>query len=196
MNQKILMLGASFKTFCQLITLGMLFVLPQMLYAQTPEEQETATGNGWSQPVNCSGSQRDARELQRITNDEYAALQGAWANRGTAAARPYVERYAARFAANAVLLPSGAPPITGRSNIQALWESVFASSAAPYIAQRANTIKFACSREMAYTIGLYTATSTNPDGSQVVIPAKYLIVWRKQTDGRWLKETMSLNNDQ
>lgn len=92
-----------------------------------------------------------------------------------------VAAFAMYLAENAVQMPNGAPPITGRDSIvhamssgpdfSLLWEPMHAEVAA--------------SGELGWTWGIYEAHFRTGEGEEVTSAGKYLNVWRKQADGSW-----------
>ena len=84
------------------------------------------------------------------------------------------------LADNAMQLPEGSLPISGRSAIyetmkgdhyDLLWTPVKA--------------EVARSGELGWTWGKYVVVVRNDDGTETKMFGKYLNIWRKQADGRW-----------
>lgn len=85
------------------------------------------------------------------------------------------------LAENAVQMPNGAAPITGRDSII----SAMASGPEVKLIWEPKHAEVAESGELGWTWGIYQATFTNGDGEDVSSAGKYVNVWRKQDDGSW-----------
>jgi ketosteroid isomerase-like protein len=81
---------------------------------------------------------------------------------------------------DATLLPPGSPLIKGRSNIQNFWQSFLDAGAAD---PKLRTVFVEASGELAYEIGTYDAIVPKPGGGTIPSSGKYLVVWKRQSDG-------------
>ena len=88
---------------------------------------------------------------------------------------------ASLYAEDATLLPPGQPAIRGRSNIRAFWQSFLAAGASD-AALKAVSVE--SSGELAYEIGEWTANLPLPTGGIGRQNGKYLVVHKRQPDGR------------
>lgn len=93
---------------------------------------------------------------------------------------------AAWFAPGARLYAHGAGVVEGREEIERLYESLFA----PPTSLRDATfrlLELEVGGEWGWETGANTLTLEPPGApGPVVIPGKYLAVWRRGADGRWL----------
>ena len=92
-----------------------------------------------------------------------------------------VAAFSMYLADDAVQMPSGAAPITGRESI------VEAMSSGPDVTLlwEPKHAEIAVSGELGWTWGVYEARFTSDEGEEVSSDGKYLNVWRKQDDGAW-----------
>jgi uncharacterized protein (TIGR02246 family) len=97
-----------------------------------------------------------------------------------AAAAKDVETIANMYAEDATLLPPGSPLIKGRANIRAFWQAFFDAGASD---ARIRTVEVGSSGDLAYEIGTYQANMPQPQGGVAPGSGKYVVAWRRQTDG-------------
>ena len=98
------------------------------------------------------------------------------------------------YADDACLLPTAEPIVKGRSAIKTEWQHIFKI---PDFSNTSNLTKVEVSIDgnMAYTMGSYLATMQGEDGSSVQEPGKWLTIWKKHSDGRWLIIVDTYNTD-
>ena len=82
------------------------------------------------------------------------------------------------YAPDAHLLPPHAPKFTGRAAISEFWKNVIAAGASDV---HLNTTEVSVEGDLAYAVGGYTFTlgGATQEG-------KYVVVYRRQADGRYL----------
>lgn len=127
---------------------------------------------------------------------ERAALMAAdrgWYEAYAASDSP-ADVFAGQVVDDARLLPPGAPRADGREAVReviAQLESLpgFSVSWAPAIAEVGG------GGDLGYTIGSYQMTVPGPDGEPATVVGKYLTVWEKQPDGRWMVAADMFNAD-
>lgn len=86
------------------------------------------------------------------------------------------------YTKNAVLLPPGATPITGREKIQALFTKQFERLDADV---EFNTIEVKIADGWAWRHGTYTVTISSATGEKIKITDKFLDIWQKGNDRTW-----------
>ncbi len=94
-------------------------------------------------------------------------------------------RSASFYEDNAVLMAAGAPVTTGKDAIQKAFAGMMGD---PQFALTFSPTKVVVSKsgDMAYEIGDYQITFSNPKkGKPIVTKAVYVVVWGKQADGTW-----------
>jgi uncharacterized protein (TIGR02246 family) len=119
-------------------------------------------------------------------------LETAWAK--DIAAKD-ADKAASYSAVDGSLLFPNAPVITGRDNIKATWTMVFSDPnyALAFQSTKADVSK---SGDLAYTVGTYSMTMTNPiEKKPVTDRGKYLTVFKKQPDGNWKAVADMANSD-
>jgi ketosteroid isomerase-like protein len=82
-----------------------------------------------------------------------------------------------------VLAPN-APTATGRPAIRELFAGYFALPDLR-ISWQPSDVRVAKSGEIAYTVGAYQMSFTDPAGKTAADHGKYVRVWEKQGDGTW-----------
>lgn len=134
-----------------------------------------------------STSDSHEAEVQAL-RDADAAWAQAWASKD-------VDRAVAGYADDATVLDPNLAAITGREN--------FRSNLKPFFADKnfaihwdAVKVDVAQSGDLGYTQGTLTYTITDPStGQPFTDRAKYLTVWKKQTDGSWRVVEDTYNSD-
>lgn len=88
------------------------------------------------------------------------------------------------YADNAVLMAPGAPVTTGKDAILKAFTGMmadknFALSFAP------TKVEVSKSGDLAYDVGDYSLSISDPKGKGQTVKGKYVVVWGKQADGSW-----------
>jgi len=125
-------------------------------------------------------SQADIAKINELTETFVkAALANNWAT------------VAGLYTDDAVLNPSHAPAVKGRTAINAWFEQF-----PPITAFKASNVKVEGREDLAYVLGSYTMTIV-PSGAPGPVndSGKYVEVRRKQSDGRWLIAVDIFNSD-
>ncbi len=84
------------------------------------------------------------------------------------------------YTEDATLMPPGSPPIKGRSNIKAFWNSFLNAGASD---PKLRVVELGSAGDLAYEIGAFEANMPNPQGNIARTAGKYLVVWKRQPDG-------------
>jgi len=108
-------------------------------------------------------------------------LDAQWSN---AASAKDVDKVVSFYSDDAIVLPANAPIATTKAAIRNLWSGLLTS---PGVNMNWKTTKVEVSKsgDMAYASGTYELTMNDPSGKPVNDRGKYLVVWEKQTDGKW-----------
>ena len=98
------------------------------------------------------------------------------------------------YAEDGLMLPYGAPLVTGRAKIQEAWAKFMAT---PGYALHFDptTIVVAKSGDVAYDVGTFEFTVNDPQGKPVTAAGKYLVAWIKQKNGEWKVAADCFNPD-
>jgi uncharacterized protein (TIGR02246 family) len=95
-----------------------------------------------------------------------------------------IEKSAAFFGEQGSMLVPNTPILTGREAIAKFIARSFATKDYK-IAWRPNKADVARSGELGYTSGRYELSFKDASGKAIADRGKYLMVWKKQGDGRW-----------
>lgn len=88
----------------------------------------------------------------------------------------------ANYADDAIILPQNGPMVTGRENREAFFkEMVNMTSDFKF-----SMSTFDASGDLAYEIGTYTGTMQMPGMASVADTGKFITVWKRQADGKWM----------
>jgi uncharacterized protein (TIGR02246 family) len=113
-----------------------------------------------------------------------AAIRAADAAWSKAAGAKDAAATASFYADNAVLMAPGGPASNGKDAIlkgftAMMADKNFALSFAPA------KIEVAKSSDLAYDLGDFSLTVSDPKGKAQTLKGKYVVVWGKQSDGSW-----------
>ncbi len=97
-----------------------------------------------------------------------------------------VDKWVQHYAEDGSVLLPNTPIITGRDNIRAALKPIVADPNFG-LTFSANKVEVARSGDIGYSRGTYSMTVTDPKTKQPFTEhGKYLTVWRKAGDGKWL----------
>jgi uncharacterized protein (TIGR02246 family) len=103
-------------------------------------------------------------------------------------------KFSSYYAADAMLLPPNAPVVTGKDKITAYWVN-FMKTPGLGVAGGPVKIVVAQSGEMAWEYGTFRLTTNDATGKPVTHNGKYVVVWKKQADGKWKAIADAFNTD-
>jgi ketosteroid isomerase-like protein len=109
----------------------------------------------------------DARQVQAFKTKDHAAML-------------------ANYAPDAVILPPGGPSVTGREAMDAFFKEMSAMMNDFNFAMT----KFDVSGDLAYEVGKYNGVF-----GSVSDTGKYMTVWKRQADGKWMIVADIFNTD-
>ena len=81
---------------------------------------------------------------------------------------------------DATLMPPGSPAIKGRQNIQQFWKSFFDAGASD---GKLNVGEVNSLGDTAYELGTFEANMPTGQGKTTRTQGKYVVIWKRQTDG-------------
>jgi uncharacterized protein (TIGR02246 family) len=113
-----------------------------------------------------------------------AAIHAAVKAWSAAAEAKDAETFASVYADDAVLMLEDAPDLSG---LPALREGIGGMMQDPNFALSfaADKVVVARSGDIAYEVGTYSMTMSDPDGNPAPEKGSYVVVWQKGTDGQW-----------
>ena len=88
------------------------------------------------------------------------------------------------YAAEACILPAGMPRATTPEERRAVWEAMF-KSPAELASLETTDVTISHHGDLAYEAGKIVETMKDRKGKATTITGKYLVVWKKQADGKW-----------
>jgi len=88
------------------------------------------------------------------------------------------------YAGDGVLMAPGAPLASGQEDIQKTWAGMLATPGFALTFAPAK-VTVARSGDLAYEVGDYEMTINDKKGKPQTVKAKYVVVWGKQSDGKW-----------
>jgi uncharacterized protein (TIGR02246 family) len=95
------------------------------------------------------------------------------------------DKIMSHYADDAILIVSGAPSTSGKEAIRGALKPMVADPALS-LKFHASKVEVAKSGDVAYTLGTYTLTLTDPQTKQVVNDhGSFVTTYRKQPDGTW-----------
>jgi uncharacterized protein (TIGR02246 family) len=132
--------------------------------------------------VSCNATPPAAPPDTRAADE--AAIRAADAAWSAAAGAKDAATTVSFYADNAVLMAPGAPVTTGKDAILKAFTGMmadknFALSFAP------TKVEVSKSGDLAYDLGDYSLSISDPKGKAQTAKGKYVVVWGKQGDGSW-----------
>jgi ketosteroid isomerase-like protein len=93
------------------------------------------------------------------------------------------DKIVSHYAVDASLLMADSPILTGRSNIRAGIQPLLSD---PNLSLSFTTVNAGVSKDLGYTQGTYSMTTTNPKTKKPATEiGKYVTVYKRQSDGSW-----------
>jgi uncharacterized protein (TIGR02246 family) len=117
-------------------------------------------------------------------------LDAQWAK---AAAAKDVDAAVGYYSDDASLLAPSEPIASDKQSIRATWSSMLGSDTS--LNWQASKVEVARSGDLAYVMGVYQLTTTDPKAKPVVDRGKFVEVWKKQADGNWKTVADIFNSD-
>ncbi len=151
--------------------------------------------------ASCGGaSDKDAqaqheREAQQARAADEAAVRAnsiAWSQSASA---KDLDKAVSFYADDAVILPDKAPVVRGQDNIRKNWAPLLALPG-PGLSWKTGSLEVARSGDIAYETGAYNFVTTDKKGKSTDNKGKYVVVWKKQSDGSWKVVVDTDNSDQ
>jgi uncharacterized protein (TIGR02246 family) len=132
-----------------------------------------------------TGSNREADE--RAIRD----LDAEWAK---AAAEKNVDQVMTSYADDASMFVPNEPIAMGKPAIRIEWTKM-TSNPGYALSFSPSRVDVAKAGDMAYEFGVYSLMLTGPDGKPINDRGKYVVVWKKQPDGKWKVVADIINSD-
>jgi uncharacterized protein (TIGR02246 family) len=145
-----------------------------------------STGTGGQPQPQASAQPADTRAA-----DEAAirAASAAWSQASTA---KDVDTGVSFYTEDAVQMDPKAPAVKGRENIRKSWTQMPALPG-PGLSFQTTSVEVARSGDLAYETGTYDFVTTDKKGKTNDEKFKYVVVWKKQSDGSW-KAAVDIDN--
>ena len=116
-----------------------------------------------------------------LTDADRAAMAAAAVSMATAANSGQIDAWGAFLTESAEQLPPNSDIVVGRTAVLAVLKSFPPMSGVRFIQDEVEG-----SGELAYVKGRYEMTLNPPGAPPISDRGKYIEIWRKQADGRWL----------
>jgi uncharacterized protein (TIGR02246 family) len=137
-----------------------------------------------SRPSEKDGQAEPQQEIQQARAAEEAAIRAASAAWSQAATSKDLDKAVSFYTDAALILPEKAPAVRGNENIRKHWAPLLALPG-PGLSWQTSSLDVARSGDLAYETGTYNFVTTDKKGKSTDNKGKYLVIWKKQTDGSW-----------
>ncbi|MGA9570848.1 MAG: DUF4440 domain-containing protein [Candidatus Acidiferrales bacterium] len=164
------------------------FILPAALFAML-------LTTSCDQPVKKDALADHQQEIQQARAAGEAAIRAASAAWSQSATAKDLDKAVSFYADDALVLPDKAPAITGNENIRKNWAPLLALPG-PGLSWKTGSVVVARSGDIAYETGNYDFVTTDKIGKSSDTKGKYLLIWKKQSDGSWKVAVDTDNADQ
>ena len=118
-------------------------------------------------------------------------LDADWSKAATA---KDIDKVMSFYSDDATIFVPNEPMATGKPSIRVEWTKLF-SSPAFALSFAPSRVDISKSGDMAYEYGTYSMTVNDPQGKPVNDRGKYVVVWKKQSDGNWKAVADIINSD-
>ncbi len=132
----------------------------------------------------CRQSQQSAPQPPDTRAADEAAIRARSQEWSKAAGAKDLEKSVSVYAEDARRLASGAPVAVGIDAIRKEWKEYLAMPG-PGFSWAATNVEVAHSGDLAYETGTCEFKTLDKKKKAVTIKEKYVVVWKKQADGRW-----------
>jgi ketosteroid isomerase-like protein len=105
-----------------------------------------------------------------------------------------LESYMAAYPERSTWLPPNAPMVSGPDAIRKLASQLVANPGLAFRVQP-TTVEVSRAGDLAYLVGSYELTLSDPKGNPVTDRGKYVEVWRKHPDNTWKHVLAIWNSD-
>ena len=139
-----------------------------------------AAGCGTSAP-------KDTRAADEAT---IRNLDAQWAK---SAAAKDVDAAVGYYSDDASLLAPNEPIASDKASIRAAWSAMLSPDTT--LNWQASKVEVAQSSDLAYIMGTYQLTTTDPQAKPMADRGKFVEVWKKQADGSWKTVADIFNSD-
>jgi uncharacterized protein (TIGR02246 family) len=164
------------------------FILPAALFAMI-------LTTSCDQPAKKDAQAANQQEIQQARAADEAAIRAASAAWSQSATAKDLDKAVSFYADDALILPNKAPAITGNENIRKNWAPLLALPG-PGLSWQTSSLDVARSGELAYETGTYNFVTTDKKGKPTDNKGKYLVIWKKQSNGSWKVAVDTDNSDQ
>jgi uncharacterized protein (TIGR02246 family) len=124
-----------------------------------------------------------------------AAIRAASAAWSQASAAKDVDKAVSFYTDDAVQMSPRGPSVRGKENIQKGWAGMLATPG-PGLSFQTTSVEVARSGDIAYETGTYDFATTDKNGKANDEKGKYVVIWKKQSDGSWKAAVDMDNSDQ
>jgi uncharacterized protein (TIGR02246 family) len=148
-----------------------------------------STGGGDQPQPQVSVQPADSRAAAEAA---IRAASEAWSQ---ASAAKDVDQAVSFYTDDAVQMSPKAPAVRGKENIRKGWTAMLAMPG-PGLSFQTASVEVARSGDLAYETGTYDFATTDKNGKAAEEKGKYLVIWKKQSDGSWKVSVDMDNTDQ
>jgi uncharacterized protein (TIGR02246 family) len=141
------------------------------------------------------GQAEHQQEIQQARAADEAAIRAASIAWSQAAAAKDLDKVISFYADDAVQMPNKAPAAKGKENIRKNWAPMLAAPG-PGFSWQTSSVELTRSGDLAYETGAYNFVTTDKKGKTNDEKGKYVVVWKKQSDGLWKVVVDTDNTDQ
>lgn len=137
--------------------------------------------------------QPPAQQDTRAT--EEAAIRAASADWARAAAAKDLEKTLSYYADDASMFPPNMPFVAGPDARRKTWTELLAPAELVF-SNAATKVEAARSGDLAYETGTFEESFKDANGQPARVTGKYVVVWKKQSNGQWKAIVDIFNTDQ
>ncbi len=134
--------------------------------------------------TSCGAPPTNVADVRKAVEEADAQQMAAFASKDIAA-------MTANYAPDAVIMPQNGPAVSGKENLEASFKEMSNTMSD----LKWSITKFDASGDIAYEVGTYTANIQMPGMPAMTDKGKFVTVWKRQADGKWLIVVDIFNTD-
>lgn len=134
--------------------------------------------------VSCQAPPTNVAEVRKAIEEADSQQMAAFTTKDIAG-------MTANYAPDAVILPQNGPAVSGKENLEASFKEMSNTMSD----MKWSITKFEASGDIAYEVGTYTANIQMPGMPAMADKGKFVTVWKRQADGKWLIAVDIFNTD-
>jgi len=96
-----------------------------------------------------------------------------------------IDKVTSFYADDAQFLEPGAPIVAGRDEVHKAWAGLLSAASFVSLTFSATNVNVSEAGDVAWEVGTYDISTKDAKGKPTAEKGKYVVIWKKQSDGNW-----------